>query len=265
VGAAFDYARIDGANFEEANLSGAVLSQASMLGTNFRRALLFGTNFSGGHIWQSNSSAEKGYALAVLTGLAVAPPSQDDLARLQSTATSLESLEGPLGKDAAARLAPLLEEQKRTAWDKTEDFKIWAALAAHSVKVADMEMLGRYLGDLACSNSATSFGIIRNHIADPGYESYGYFTPDPVMPPGLTYLDIDSIQGRYGSGTYELDQSFKSHEKPDIVAAFAKRVHQSDCSVAFTASNLRLLDQRLQELEKRALEPSNTQRPDYPP
>jgi uncharacterized protein YjbI with pentapeptide repeats len=254
IGAALEGAFLDGAEFSNATLSGALLIRASMIAADFSGALMFGANLSAGQVWQTTPTAEKGFALAVLAGLAVTPPTARVLSRLREVVVLLSAANSHRGAEAAARLVSALKDIETEAWNEVEQSQVWRTLVANTKSdAAFAKMLGDYLGALACSGNFAFAGILRTHFTlRTGYYEE-MFTPYEVAPPGMSHEDVKAIRRDPGFTDYA-DDSFRYFEHPDIIVSFSNRVRRSDCAGAAgvgIAVTLRTLEATLQEATKR--------------
>jgi uncharacterized protein YjbI with pentapeptide repeats len=231
-GADLAAAHLDGADLTNAVLSGALLSDASLLGVEMTGALFFGANLSGARLWQTKASPEKAYSLAVLSDLTVIDPTESDLPRFEQSLEVLKSLENNVERSAAIRrLSGLLNQSARDAWRDSEDERNWKSLVAKT-KASEQsdESRGAFLGDLACDDPPVFRGITRTHFwLYPSYIDYITYTPDMVLPPGVTREEIAQIQGDLGSADLS-KKSVRYLDRPDILLGFYNQIKKNNCT-----------------------------------
>ena len=172
--AALPRANLAGAQLRETALAGANLQMTRLFAADLRGANLDAADVSGAMIWRTVPPGSDGATNADLSGLALNPPSQEDMNRMQSAVEGLDT-----GADKirlAALVAPLNDAAATGAWGSSPEAQGWAALAksseaamvdAYRVRLAD------HLGKLACnipsSGGAVAVGIARRALA-PGFK-----------------------------------------------------------------------------------------------
>jgi uncharacterized protein YjbI with pentapeptide repeats len=229
-GADLSSANMSAGIFTNADLSGADLSGAVLVGSDLRQATFFGANLTHIRIWGAAPPNQKAFALAVLTELNMAQPTELQLTTIREIATSAGSF--PIDEDSALPVynTELLSPQ---AWTNSDDEKAWLALSnypAPSDKSAKRK-LGNYLGELGCANRSVLNGILTTHLLPPSYSVYDYSVlHDVVRPEGISQQDL-ATEERPSPAVSKVKRKWtKYYEHGELVTAFIERLQEKDCT-----------------------------------
>ena len=166
-------ANLAGAQLRETALTGAALQLAKLFGADLRGARLDAADLSGAMIWRTVPPGGES-TNADLTGVALNPPSQEDMNRMQSAVEGLDA--GADKVRLAALVAPLNDAAATGAWSSSPEAQAWTILAKSSeAGLADgyRTRLADHLARLACgqrhSGSAVAVGIARRAVL-PGFK-----------------------------------------------------------------------------------------------
>jgi hypothetical protein len=150
------------------------LHMAKLFAADLRGANLDAADLSGAMIWRTVPPGSDSATNADLSALALNPPSQEDMNRMQSAVEGLDT-----GADKirlAALVAPLNDAAATGAWGSSPEAQAWAGLVKSSeAAMADgyRARLADHLARLACSapssGGAVAVGIARRAIA-PGFK-----------------------------------------------------------------------------------------------
>jgi uncharacterized protein YjbI with pentapeptide repeats len=167
-------ANVAGAQLRETALAGVTLHMAKLFAADLRGANLDAADLSGAMVWRTVPPGSDSATNADLSALALNPPSQEDMNRMQSAVEGLDT-----GADKirlAALVAPLNDAAATGAWASSPEAQAWAGLAkASEAAMAEgyRARLADHLARLACSapssGGAVAVGIARRAIA-PGFK-----------------------------------------------------------------------------------------------
>lgn len=137
-GALLNSAHLEASQFQDAKLEAASLNKAKLHAAKLARAEIVATDMRGADVYLATPPAADPGDLADLSGLDFNPPSESDLARME---TSLKAISNPATRaQVRDALAPLLNnsgEAQQPDWLSSDDARVWRAYAANSPEPGD--------------------------------------------------------------------------------------------------------------------------------
>lgn len=177
-------AALQGATLALANLEGAVLRDAALEGAGLQGAKLFGADMRGARlhfadmskalVWRTLPPASDSALSVDMAGMAVSPPSEEDVARMKSAVEGLEA--GPAKVRLAGLMAPLNDAGPNGTWSGSPEALAWNSLArvseagmADGYRARLTEQLARLICRARFGDGAVAAGIARRAGA-PGFK-----------------------------------------------------------------------------------------------
>jgi uncharacterized protein YjbI with pentapeptide repeats len=193
----FTGAALQGATLALANLEGAVLRDAALEGAGLQGAKLFGADLRGARlhfadmskalVWRTLPPGSDSALSTDMAGMAVSPPSEEDMARMKSAVEGLEA--GPAKVRLAGLMAPLSDAGPNGTSSGSPEALAWNSLArvseagmADGYRARITEQLARLICRARFGDGAVAAGIARRAGA-PGFKGDAAALYDRVKGP----------------------------------------------------------------------------------
>jgi len=166
-GATLDYAAMQGAVLRDADLEAASLQQAKLYAADMSGTKLQASDMRYASVWLTAPPPDSGMARADLSNLALAAPSEDDLAALKR---AVERIEQPATRRLVQEaVQSLFDADASQRWAGSPDAKRWQGMMSEAIAGASdpgyPAALTSYLGAAMCrprwSQGALATGVAR--------------------------------------------------------------------------------------------------------